>query len=117
MARKPPTSTANGHRTLHVPGVYESVLRELCGQRVEDANGWLIASDDPEQLAKWEAEHESRLSALMDELRGRPLRVRSSQLPSNLPLPFENWPRGGGQRVFSISQDDIITFNLMEVMK
>ena len=103
----------------HVPGVYESVLRKLCEQRVGDAIGsdYLIASDDPEQLAKWEAEHASRLAALMDARRGRPLRVRSSQLPPKLPPPFENWPRGSGQRVFTITPDDTITLTVMGVIR
>jgi hypothetical protein len=111
MPRKPPTVATNGLCTQHVPGGYETVLRKLCELRVGDAigSGWLIASDDPEQLAKWEAEHESRLAALMDERRGQPLRVRSSQLPPNLPPPFENWPQGGGQRVYTIGVDDTIT--------
>ncbi|MGV0081735.1 hypothetical protein ACRUZW_26025 [Mycobacterium colombiense] len=116
MARRPPTATANGHSTQHVPGVYESTLRKLCEQRVEDATNWLVASDDPEQMAKWEAEHASRLAALMDERRGQPLRVRSSQLPSNLPPPFENYPRGG-QRVFTITDDDVITLTMMGVTR
>ncbi len=110
--------TANGHRSIQgPPGVYEYVLRDLCEQRVGDASDWLVASDDPEQLAKWEAEHAIRLAALMDEWRGQPLRVRSHQLPSNLPPPFENWPRGGGQRVFTVTPDDSITLTLMGAMR
>ncbi|OMC26420.1 hypothetical protein A5738_02910 [Mycobacterium colombiense] len=92
------------------------MLRDLCEQRVGDASDWLVASDDPEQLAKWEAEHERRLTALIDERRGQPLRVRSCQLPPNLPPPFDaNWNRP--QRVFTITPDDVITLTMMGVMR
>jgi hypothetical protein len=96
--------------------VYLRLLHKLCEQRVTDASGWLLASGDPAELAKHEAEHAARLAAAMDERRGQPLRVRSSQLPSNLPPPYDNYPRGG-QRVFTITDDDVITLTMMGVMR
>lgn len=118
MARRPPTAPTNGHTTKHIPGVYWQILRQLCEQRVYESMSmcWLLASGDPESLEKWEAEHAERMAAELAERAGKPLRVRSSQLPKGLPPPFEKWPRGGGgQRSFIVTADDQITLRTTQL--
>jgi hypothetical protein len=109
MARRPAPVTTNGHRTHHVPGVYEQVLRKLCDQRVSDAirPDWLVASDSPEQLAKWEAEYAERMAAELQERAGKPVRVQGWMLPRGLPPPFN----GAGRRLFVVGPDDVISLH------
>jgi hypothetical protein len=89
--------------------VYQQVLRKLCDQRVTDAirPDWLIASDSPAQLAKWEAEYAQRMEAELASRAGEPVTVQSYMLPKGLPPPF----RGGGRRLFTITPDDVISLH------
>jgi hypothetical protein len=80
--------------------------------RVNDVIGsdWLVASDDSEAMAKWNAEYDQRFAAEWEERVGKPIRCQGWMLPHGLPPPFENWPRAGaGRRSYTITSDDVIS--------
>jgi hypothetical protein len=87
--------------------VYASVLQKRCEKDAFSGSEYLLASDDPVRLAAFEEERRVRTAALVAERDGKPVTACSSELPPNLPAPFDNWPRGR-QRSFSVTPDDMI---------
>ena len=110
MPRRP-SSTGNGHSKTHVPGIYEQVLVKTCAEDAANPGAWLDASVNPLALSTFERERAQRVAELIAERRGKPVHVRSHQLPPGLPEPFGQFPRG--QRTFVVRPDDSITLRTM----
>jgi hypothetical protein len=89
-------------------GVYASVLQRLCEEATYEPYAALLCETN-EQMAQLRRGHEQRMAALMRERCGEPLTAHSRHLLAGLPSPFDTWPRGGGQRTFVVTPDDVIT--------
>jgi hypothetical protein len=101
---------------VHVPGVYESVLRQWCKREIVESGGymseWLLASDDPVKLAEWEAGIAALADLLFDErvVLREPVIAWWYWLPLPLPAPLDRVGRGGdGPRRVRVTPDDVIS--------
>jgi hypothetical protein len=103
--------TSNGHNTIRRRGAYRHVLGIVCERDASAAaDNYLLL--DVSQIPAWEKANAQRMAALMRERSGEELSAQSYMLPPNLPIPFDNWPRGC-QRSFSVTCDDVITLRTM----
>jgi hypothetical protein len=104
-------STANGHNTIRRRGAYRHVVKEICERdAMAAADNYLLL--DESQIPAWEKANAQRMTALMRERSGEDLSAQSYMLPPDLPVPFDNWPRGC-QRSFSVTCDDVIALRTM----
>ncbi len=122
MARRVVGVTGDGHNgidpenSVHVSGVYESVLRQWCRREIIDESGarlaiaWVTASDDPTKRAEWEAEVTALAGLLFDERvgAGEPVVAWWYWLPP-LPPPLDVVGRADGPRRVRVTADDVLT--------
>lgn len=108
--------TTNGHSAIRVPGVYAEVLEQVVREEIADTAFWLTdESSDEAVRTEFERAEEARIAQEIEKRWGTTLFARSYQLPSELPPPFEQWPRGGSRRSFTVHPDDMIRVRSMGV--
>jgi hypothetical protein len=113
MPRRVNAGTGNGHSKIQgPPGIYEHLLVKTCTETATNPAAWLVASDNPSALSMFKQEQARRVAELIAQRKGKPIvGVQSHHLPSGLPEPFGQFPRG--QRTFIVNPDDTITLRTM----
>jgi hypothetical protein len=116
MPRRPPGAVVNHDNGIHLPGIYERVLREACRQQVIEESGlmsdWLTASETAEAIAQWESEVTVLSDLLFNERvgLGEPVIAWWYWLPQNLPPPLDDLGKtGDGPRHLLVTPDDFVT--------
>lgn len=107
MGRRPPGAEVSN--ATHHSGAYACVLQRVCKRELPYDGSLALTDASAEELAADEREYRERLAALVRERFGQPVTCYSSDLPSGLPAPFENWPRRERQRRFVVDRTDTIT--------
>jgi hypothetical protein len=101
MARRPPVVTGDGSNTIHWPGVYDHVLRQVCIQDGSDPYAALTDRD----WAEVARENAVNVAALMAQRAGQPVETSTLDLPDGMPPPFKPFP----DREITVRPDDTVT--------
>jgi len=101
----------------HVPGLYGRILPVVCLREVREnaiarsPGAYLVASDDPEQMAEWGDEARAAEAAQLAAERlaaGTPIEAKSYDLPG-LPAPLDTLGHDPAPRYVTITADDRVS--------